>query len=237
MKKLLKKILVTLVAFFMMIAIGFGIYVSDYYKPNHNALEAIRSDNVIKVYNRDSYFLFKRKDVKAGIIFYPGGKVDERSYAPLMRLLAKEGYAVMLAKMPLHLAMFGLNRANDIKKDNPKIKRWYLGGHSLGGAMAARYLSSHKDFEGLFLLASYSTSKLPNHMKCLSLYGSQDQVLNRKSYKKYHHNLPQSTKEIVIQGGNHSQFGNYGFQKGDHKASISYNEQQTQTARAISSVF
>jgi hypothetical protein len=62
-------------------------------------------------------------------------------------------------------------------------------------------------------------------------------VLNRKSYKKYHHNLPQSTKEIVIQGGNHSQFGNYGFQKGDHKASISYNEQQTQTARAISSVF
>ena len=236
MKSFGKKILISLIAFFLLIGIAFGIYVSDYYKPSASALSSLKSDSQITVSNHDEYYLFKGNQVKGGIIFYPGGKVDERAYAPLMKKLAKANYAVMLAKMPLHLAMFGLNTASHIKKENPQIKHWYLGGHSLGGAMAARYLSKHQGFEGLFLLASYSTSKLDAHLKCISIYGSKDHVLNRTSYKKYHDNLPKNSQEIIIQGGNHGQFGNYGFQKGDHQSTITAQQQQNQTVRAIISI-
>jgi pimeloyl-ACP methyl ester carboxylesterase len=110
-----------------------------------------------------------------------------------------------------------------------------MGGHSLGGSMAASYVSKHtEDFVGLVLLGSYSTADLAGSgLKVLSVYGSEDQVMNREKYEKYRSNLPEDFVERVIDGGCHAYFGMYGAQKGDGIPTISNETQINITADAI----
>ena len=128
--------------------------------------------------------------------------------------------------MPFHLAVFNINGADGII-DHYDIDNWYIGGHSLGGSMAASYVSNHlDDYNGLILLASYSTEDLSQSNLCvLSIYGSEDNVLSLDKYKENMINLPLGFVEQVIDGGNHAYFGSYGEQSGDGTARISYNEQ------------
>ena len=113
-------------------------------------------------------------------------------------------------------------------------EHWYIGGHSLGGAVAAIYASGHADqLDGVILLAAYSTHPLDEKLGVLLIYGSKDQVLDREKYEECLENLPGTVEEIVIQGGNHAQFGSYGEQKGDGRAMISPEEQIRETVRAI----
>ena len=99
--------------------------------------------------------------------------------------------------------------------------------------MAASYGGEYNSlYEGIVLLAAYSTVNLSD-LKVLSVYGSEDQVLNREKYKEYRSNLPENAVEIVIEGGNHAYFGSYGEQEGDGKAQISDDEQQKITANEI----
>ena len=118
-----------------------------------------------------------------------------------------------------------------IKKAKSKYEyeNWFIGGHSLGGVVAAMN-TEKENIKGLILLASYPTEK-PN-CKTLSIYGSNDGVLNIEKYQDSTKNLKQFI-EIVIEGGNHAYFGNYGEQKGDNKATISRNEQQDITVKEI----
>ena len=101
--------------------------------------------------------------------------------------------------------------------------------------MAASYVSKHtEDFEGLVLLAAYSTEDLSDSgLKVLSVYGSEDGVLNREKYEEYRDNLPEHTVEKVIEGGNHAGFGSYGEQEGDGQAKISQEEQIEVTVEKI----
>jgi pimeloyl-ACP methyl ester carboxylesterase len=128
-----------------------------------------------------------------------------------------------------------MDAAAGIPEQFPEIENWYIGGHSLGGSMAASYLAKHTDvYAGLVLLGSYSTADLSgSELSVLSIYGSEDQVMNREKYAEYRANLPEKTAEVVIPGGNHAQFGDYGEQAGDGKAQISAQEQQQQTVDAI----
>ena len=135
--------------------------------------------------------------------------------------------------MPLNLAVLNPNAALKIIENYPDIKNWYVGGHSLGGSMAASFASSHPDkIKGLILLASYSTNKL-NSTKVLSIYGSNDKILNLEKYENYKENIKNNLSEHIIDGGNHSNFGNYGFQDGDGKSTISNINQITTTAQKI----
>lgn len=169
------------------------------------------------------------KDAKKGpgVIFYPGGKVEETAYAPLMRELAKEGYEVYLVRMPLRLAVFKPDAASAIIEGNSDISQWTLMGHSLGGAMAANYASKNpKQVENLVLLAAYSANDLSTtDINVFLIYGSNDGVLAMDKYEKNKKNLPDSYHEFEIDGGNHGNFGYYGNQKGDQKATISRKEQ------------
>ena len=165
------------------------------------------------------------------LIFYPGGNVDPYAYEDLCNGLAENGIPVIVARMPMKLAIFGINRANGIIKDYPDVDHWYIGGHSLGGAMAAIWTAKHQDdVDGVIFLAAYSTKDL--EVPVLSIYGTNDGVLNMKSYQK---NLPRlsDVREYIIYGGNHCQFGSYGFQKGDNEASVSYEEQIYKTVESI----
>lgn len=163
--------------------------------------------------------------------------MDEKAYAPLMKQLAEEGYTVFLTAVPFHLAVFDIDAAEDIMNDHPEIDEWYLAGHSLGGSMAAAYAekASHP-IKGLILLAAYSANDLSDkEFRVLSIYGSHDQVLNLDKVEESKKNIPSDSVEMIVEGGNHAQFGNYGLQKGDGSATISALEQQAKTVEWIDS--
>ena len=101
--------------------------------------------------------------------------------------------------------------------------------------MASNYAAAHsEDFDGLILLAAYSTKDLTGTtLRALSVYGSEDGVMNQESYEKNRANLPADTVEVVLEGGCHAQFGSYGPQDGDGVPTISGEEQVRQTAEVI----
>ena len=235
--KLWKKILLILTAMILMSGIGFGIYIQDYYHADDLALEAAAQSQqgITVTTSSEGRIIFAPENPRAGLIFYPGGKVQYEAYAPLMEACAKEGILCVLLHMPGNLAVLDVNAAEGIQEEYPDIENWYMAGHSLGGSMAASYISSHEEeYKGLILLAAYSTADLKGtDLKVLSLYGSEDGVLKMDSYEKYRDNLPEDFTEIIIPGGCHAYFGSYGPQKGDGIPQISNEEQIGFTANAI----
>jgi hypothetical protein len=169
-------------------------------------------------------------------VFYPGGKVEYTAYEPLMMNLASNGVLCILIEMPFNLAVLDVNAANGICELYPDIEKWYIGGHSLGGSMAASYISKHtEDFVGIVLLGSYSTADLSDgSVRALSIFGSEDNVMNREKYDKYKINLPPDLNEIEIDGGCHAYFGMYGKQDGDGVPTLRAEEQIEITAEYIS---
>lgn len=112
--------------------------------------------------------------------------------------------------------------------------QWYICGHSLGGVMAADYAAEHSSLiSGVFMLAAYPTKPLDENLRCVTIYGSEDGVLNMEKLEKANQYLPDSSEEVIIEGGNHAQFGDYGKQNGDGNATISYEEQQQRTIEII----
>jgi dienelactone hydrolase len=141
---------------------------------------------------------------------------------------------VSIVRMPLSLAVFGIDRADEVISAYPDMRYWVIGGHSLGGSMAAAYARSHSDnVQGVAFWASYpatSDDLSTTDLKGLSTYGSNDQVLDMDTFNAAVSHLPHGTIMQVIQGGNHAQFGNYGPQPGDGIATISAADQQAQAA-------
>ena len=177
-------------------------------------------------------------EIKAGLIFYPGGKVDCTAYAPLLEECASKGILCVVVKMPFNLAVFDINRGLRVLNMLPyEVENWYIGGHSLGGSMAASCAANNQGiFDGIVFLAAYSTLDI-SEFRVLSVYGSNDKVMEIKNYENYKSNLPTKISgkliERVIDGGNHSYFGMYGDQKGDGEATISNIEQIKITADYI----
>lgn len=235
-----KKIFITLASVLSALLIAFIaclVYVNDYYRADTDAISAFAPVNYVEeTTSKDGTMIFAPEDAKAGFIFYPGGKVEYKAYIPLMRACASEGILCVLVEMPFNLAVLDINAADGIKENYPEIDKWYIGGHSLGGSMAAAYLSDNaEDYIGLILLGSYSTKNLSEKgIAVLSVYGSEDKVLNREKYEKNKTNLPKDFTELVIDGGCHAYFGMYGEQSGDGAAAISNEQQIYITAAAIS---
>lgn len=235
-RRFLSRFLVAAAAVVLTACVACGLYLSSYYHADSLALETIEQPaDGVTVSREDGRIIFAPEEPRAGLIFYPGGKVQYEAYAPLMEACAEEGLLCILLHMPVNLAVLDINAADGIQEEYPEIDTWYMGGHSLGGSMAASYVSSHaEDYEGLFLLASYSTEDLSGSgLKVLSIYGSEDGVLKMDSYEKYKTNLPSDFSEVILAGGCHAYFGCYGAQKGDGTPTISNEEQIRLTAEAI----
>jgi dienelactone hydrolase len=212
---------------------GCAIYVSDYYRADSVAIKSFTaSHSVIANESSGGFIVFEPIDPDAGFIFYPGGKVEYTAYIPLMSALAEKGLLCILTPMPFNLAVLDMNAAKGMTDKYPEIDNWYIGGHSLGGSMAASFIADNTDdFDGLILLGSYSTAKVT--LPVLSVYGSEDQVLNREKYDKYKSNINASLTETVIDGGCHAYFGMYGAQDGDGTPSVSNEEQIHLTVEEI----
>lgn len=234
-----RKLWIWLGIFLSLIALLVGtcaIYLLSYYHADTNAIEAFKQGaSINETVLPDGTIVYEPNGAIAGFIFYPGGKVEHTAYLPLMQTLAKNGILCVLIEMPFRLAVLDVNAADGILALFPNIDNWYMGGHSLGGAMAASYLSEHTNsFSGLVLLGAYCTKDITStDLAVLSIYGSEDKVLNMKKYRKNKKNLPDDFTEIVIDGGCHAYFGMYGKQSGDGIPSISNEEQIIITAETI----
>ncbi len=223
------------------------VYFGTYYHADSRALDALRGVNGVSVSEMtqeddgaDGWF-FDGPGTDSALVFYPGAKVEAAAYAPLMETLSLNGIDCYLCEMPLNFALLGKDSAEAIR---PAIinnyEKWYIGGHSLGGVAAAMAADDAEEagdaaaWDGLVLLASYPTEELRTPV--LSIYGTEDKVLNTDKYNKTKADglWPADFTEVVIKGGNHAQFGNYGEQKGDGSPAITAAVQQKETADAIS---
>ena len=231
------KIILSVIIVISLIIGGFAVYLSDYYHADIAAIEAFSAAmSVTKTAVSDDVIVYGGSESKVGFIFYPGGKVEYKAYESLMMELASKGILCILIEMPFNLAVLDMNAADGIRELYPEIDHWYIGGHSLGGSIAASYAAKNSEyFDGVILLASYSTTDISaTTLDALSIYGSEDNVMNREKYEKYKKNLPTDLIEIVIDGGCHAYFGMYGEQDGDGTPTLSADEQIRVSADYIS---
>ena len=223
------------VAVFALLLSASLIYLESYYHADDDAIAAFSVERTVEERTLDGNMVFDPGNAKVGLIFYPGGKVEQEAYAPLMREISANGVLCVLCRMPFRLAVFDMHAADGVREAFPKIEQWYIGGHSLGGAVASIEAEAHPGvYAGMVLLASFSDKDLAKEaLRVLSIYGSEDRVLNREAYEQAKSLLPDDVTETVIEGGCHAYFGMYGAQDGDGKPSITNEEQIRITAKAI----
>jgi pimeloyl-ACP methyl ester carboxylesterase len=220
---------------------GFVVWGETPAGPLPEALAALKSDQAVNVAS-EQWLVFRpvASQPTTGLIFYPGGRVDYRAYAPAAHQLAALGYLVAIVPMPLNLAVFGVNAAKDVMAAYPQIQHWAVGGHSLGGSMAADFAGKHPGaVAGLVLWASYPASSddlTASGLKVASISGSVDGLATPAKIAASRPLLPADTVWSVIEGGDHAQFGWYGSQAGDNPAMISRTDQQTQLVSATAAL-
>ena len=230
--QIIRRILVTLLIIVLLAAGGFVAWANTPAKPSADAYAAMKSNDSVKVsLDAAGRLLFQPTGVRNGVgfILYPGARIDPRAYAPLAQGIAARGTTVIITPMLLHLAVLSPERAQAVIDSNPDIQTWTIGGHSLGGSMAAHFARLHPaEIKGLVLWASYpagtddlSGSTLP----VLSVSASRDGLATPAKITAARGLLPGATTYEFIEGGNHAQFGSYGAQMGDHAAVISPAEQ------------
>jgi pimeloyl-ACP methyl ester carboxylesterase len=234
--KLIKRILLGLLVVAILAAAGFVAWAETPLGPALEALAALESDSQVTVDQSDGFITFTPTDqpTTVGFIFYPGGRVDARSYAAPLREIASRGYLVILAPVRLNLAFFDINVAAPAFDAHPEIQHWAIGGHSLGGVAAALFARDHAQIAGLVFWASYPAddSLKESQLRVLSIYGTND-MAGAGTFDEKDALMPADIQYVVIEGGNHSQFGDYGFQPGDNEATISRADQQAQTVEAV----
>jgi len=202
-----------------------------------SALSSLVSDGQVKV-ETEPWLVFTPigDNASSGLIFYPGGLVDPEAYAPNAKAIAAAGYLVVIPRMPFNLAVVDPNSATNVLAAYPEITSWSIGGHSLGGAMAARYVDQNPGLiQGLILWAAYpagGTDLSDRAISVVSIYGTLDGVATPEEVLSAKLLLPGDTLWVPIKGGNHAQFGWYGVQNGDNSATISREGQSSQVVTA-----
>jgi hypothetical protein len=204
--------------------IGFLGWTAFYYKADDTAKAYLISDTTLQ--EKGNLTILPEDGSTAAMIFYPGAKVEETAYLPLLEQIREKAHiTVIIVHMPLHLAFFNGNAADEVMQEYPDIGTWYVSGHSLGGAMASQYAGRHADkIRGLILMGAYIYGDYPA-ASTLTIYGSLDTLARDR--------ITYTENVVCIEGGNHAQFGNYGRQKGDSDATISREDQQAQAVEAI----
>lgn len=170
-------------------------------------------------------------ETTTGFIFYPGARVSPVSYAPAARDIAEQGYLAVVVPMPLNMAVLSPNRAEAVIVAHPEIVTWVIGGHSLGGAMAAQFANNHRpDIDGVVLWGAYpgaNTSLRNTGQDVVVVFGTRDCISTPDEVLAATVRLPEDTELVSVEGGNHTQFGWYEGQIGSCTATISREDQQS----------
>ena len=234
--KLFKRILLGIVIVLALSVVGFVIWAETPLGPAPEALAALQSDSQVTVTIGDfiTFAPANQRPASVGFIFYPGGRVDARSYSVPLREIAAQGYLVVLVPVTLNLAFFDVNAAAPVIAAHPEIEHWVVGGHSLGGVAAELFAKNRTDISGIIFWASYPADDgiKNSNLRVLTIYGTNDMAGQAKFDDTKALNPP-GAQYVVIQGGNHAQFGDYGPQPGDNPATISRADQQAQVVAAV----
>ncbi|WP_407416455.1 alpha/beta hydrolase [Methanobrevibacter sp.] len=225
----MKKRYIAIIVILLLVVGYFIYYVNDYYHADETSLSYINGSGNVSASKVDNGLFIDGPGNDTALIFYPGAKIEYISYLPLMNNLAENGVDAYLVEMPFNLAFLGTDSANEIIKST-NYTRYIMAGHSLGGSMAAKYASNH-NVDGLVLLAAYPSEKV--NVPVLSVYGSNDKILNLKTYNESKTLMGNNFTEHIIDGANHCQFANFGVMSGDGNATINSTQQQKQTVDAI----
>ncbi len=231
MKKLSKRSIFRIV-WFSLVGIfmvwNFGTYQSRGLPP-----DTFENSKKVSVEETKDQIIFKPKTSNKNleVIFFQGALVDPKAYGPLFRKLAEAGFTTHLIKTPFRLPIYGYRKISeifDLTKGN-----YVIGGHSQGGKMAAQFVYENPELlKGLFLLGTshprdidLSNLTIPS----LKLYGEFDGLASVEEVRQNESKLPKASQSILIEGGNHSQFGYIGTLLTDNHASISLEKQQELT--------
>lgn len=198
-------------------------------RPSERALKSLASDKRLIVDETHHWIAFTpNKCTSTGLLFYPGAYVDPKSYATLARQIAEKGYKVVILKMPFNFPMLAPGKGQIVLETFPEILTWGVSGHSLGGVSASSFAYKHPDkIKALFCYASFPATNLSKStIKTKVILGSEDSLVDRWSFFNFKKLLPEEAEIVVIDGGNHANFGDYGYQLGDSPATISRQAQQ-----------
>jgi predicted alpha/beta-hydrolase family hydrolase len=232
-----RRILFVTASIILLAVLGFTYWAYTPLGPAQTALNSLVDSENVSVAETNRITFTPKTTPDTGFIFYPGGHVDPRSYSSIAHQIANKGYLVIIPKMPFNLAVIDKRAAVKIIDDHAEIDDWVIGGHSLGGAMAASLVYDEPEmFEGLVLLAAYPPKN--NDISSLDLvvtivYGSLDEIATQSEIEESLPLLPFETEMVLIEGGNHAQFGEYGAQNGDGIATIRPEKQQKIVIEAI----
>jgi len=174
-----------------------------------------------------------------GFLFFPGARVRPEAYIDHLALVAREGFRVVIVRLPFDLAILAPRRGEHVLRElgEAGARTWVVGGHSLGGVVAAGAARrGDPRIVGLVLFASYpadSGSLADRNIPVLSLYASGDGLATPDEIRDRARLLPADTRYVLIEGGNHAGFGSYGPQRGDGVARISPRVQHGTSAAEI----
>ncbi|PHE76806.1 alpha/beta hydrolase [Bacillus wiedmannii] len=229
MKKWIKITLYSLLGILLIGSISFFVWSQFTYKPTKEALSLVEDKK------DEENIVFGEKDGKIGVIFYQGAKVEAEAYSYLGEALAKDGHFVVMPELPLNLAIFGINAVDSVMEKYPEVQKWYVAGHSMGGAMISKYAFQHEEkVDGIIFLGSYpaddfSTKSIP----MLSIYGEVDALATVEKIGNNKKLMSKNTTMHMIKGGNHAHFGMYGEQKGDNASLITPKAQRDETVKVM----
>lgn len=213
----LKRILAILL-FIIIVVIG-ALVVWSLLGPDHGpeAEAALASDDAVTV-EVEPFLAFDPGEATTGLIIYPGGRVEPEAYAPVARRIAEAGYLVVIPEMPLDFAIFAPSRANEVIDSYSGIETWVIGGHSLGGAMAATFAELSIEVDGVVMWAAYPAGSVDltgRDLETIGLLGTEDGLVSAADVEGATSQMPNGYVVVPIEGGNHAQFGDYGDQRGD----------------------
>lgn len=233
MNKKLKVILYAILIIIIALLIFSVYYVNDYYHAESSVASYLNGNENVTVEKTSNGYYLDGPGTDNALIFYPGAKVEYTSYIPLLMNISNSGVDCFIVEMPFNIAFFGKDNAdNIIDNSSYNYSNWYLSGHSLGGSVSSMYTVDNKDkVDGLILLAAYPTDNIST--RTLLIYGSMDNILNKKNYEDSKTYLHGNYSEVIIDGANHAQFAFYGKQDGDNNASITRDEQINKTTDTI----
>ena len=228
MNKIIK---IGIILFLIFFVGGFFVYGQFYYHAEKTATDYLNGTSDVNVTKISNGLFLDGYGNDTAIIFYPGAKVEYTSYLPLFINLSSQGIDCYLVEMPFNLAFLGINSADGIIADT-NYTHYFMAGHSLGGAMAGTYVNrTDNPIDGLIYLSAHTTSGID--VPVLSIRGTNDGVINLTDYQKAKTRITSNFTEVIIDGGNHAQFGYYGNQTKDGQANITAESQQDQSIDAI----
>lgn len=240
----IKRVWVTLGIAATIIFIGWSLIA---YRASADARAAATSDATVAIVREGGVWHFSSaratSEASVGFLFFPGALVDPTAYAPLARAVAAAGYPVIVVELPRRGAFGGaddpdlLDRAAEQMRKVGEPRRWVIAGHSRGAVVATDLVASKTGgIAGLVLIGTthprdvdLSTLVVP----VTKVVGTRDGIAPLNKSAANRHLLPPATRWVRIEGGNHSQFGWYGFQPGDHFADIAADAQRAQMIAAI----